>query len=187
MSLFFRRAGENETITLGILNGVILALYFVPMWTISVFKLTYGPAFFLFDTSNIATASFVTTHFSFQPDSTIRFAMLLALFKTTTVAFFLFFLGSELRGLWGGRRNNYEPLAIALAIAGLISLAGMVFAVETHEFFSLKLHATESLLIIGASIVLLVEDSCRVKAEAGRSIADGVESQHATDVHSVRA
>src|SRR5205085_9625977 len=84
-------------------------------------------------------------------------AWLLALGKLTVVAFFALFVIQIVRPSIRKTGGCDEALAIAIGIAGAISLASMAMASQVGESAALRLHATELLMLPGAGIVLLVE------------------------------
>src|SRR6195952_1379672 len=138
-------------------NGALLAAYFVPTWTIVAFKIMISPVHGLYKRPNVAVALYVNDHLHLAAMTTVRFAWLLALGKMTVVAFFAVFLVFLTRASIRRTGGCDEALAVALTIGGVISFASMVMASQVGELASLKLHATELLVLLGTAIVLLVE------------------------------
>lgn len=138
-------------------NGALLVSYFIPAWTITVLKIWESPIRGLYDRANIGPAIFVSDYLQLQPLGTIRFAWLLALGKLTVVAFMMVFLALIVRRAMRQRGVGDEALAIALILGSLISFVSMMLASQVGEVAALRLHATESLLLLSASILLLVE------------------------------
>ncbi len=151
-------------------NGVLLACYFIPTWGAAAYRIAEAPVRGLYLRANIAPTMFFSDYFQLASVGVGRLAWLLALSKLLVVAFFLFFLVLALRSLIVGRDDSAEPLAVALIFGGAVSLTGMICAVEVREFDALRLHATETLMLLGATIVMLVEDggseSKRIAAES---------------------
>jgi hypothetical protein len=143
----------------GICNGVLLACYFVPTWAMAAYRIAEAPVRGLYSRANIAPTIFFSDTFQLGAVGVGRLAWLLALCKLTVAAFFLYFLVLALRSLIVGKDDSAEPLAVALIFGGLVSLASMVCAVEVRDLDALRLHATESLMLLGATVVLLVEDA----------------------------
>src|SRR5271154_6919682 len=135
-------------------NGALLAAYFIPTWTIVAFRIMISPIHGFFELPNVAVAFFVSDHLHLAAITTIRFAWLLALGKLTAVAFFTIFLVFLTRASIRKRGGCDEALAIALAIASVISFASMVMASRVGEAAALRLHATELMLLLGGGIVL---------------------------------
>jgi hypothetical protein len=155
-------------------NGALLAAYFVPTWTIVAFKIMISPVHGLYERPNVAVALYVNDHLHLAAMTTVRFAWLLALGKMTVVAFFAVFLLFLTRASIRRAGGCDEALAVALTIGGVISFASMVMASQVGELASLKLHATELLLLLGTAIVLLVERPAEpqfIPAAAGGELA----------------
>ena len=72
-------------------NGVLLASYFIPSWTISAMKIWVSPIRGLYDRSNVGPAMYVSDFMSLSALGTTRFAWMLALGKVMVAAFFMVF------------------------------------------------------------------------------------------------
>ena len=142
-------------------NGVLLAAYFIPTWTIVAFRIMVSPIHALYERPNIAVALFISDHLQLTGIATVRVAWLLALGKLTVVAFFMLFLAFLVRAAVRKTGSSDEALAMALAIGSVISFASMVMASQVGETQALRLHATELLMLLGTAIVLLVEPPAR--------------------------
>ena len=152
-------------------NGVLLAAYFIPTWTIIAFKIMISPIHGLYEQPNISVALFISDHLQLAGLTTVRFAWLLALGRLTVVAFFATFLVFLTRPAIRKSGGCDEALAMALAIGSVISFASMVMASEVGETQALRLHATELLMLLGTAIVLLVERPAQPQIE--RDVAPG--------------
>jgi hypothetical protein len=152
-------------------NGVLLAAYFIPTWSIVAYRIMMAPVHGLFERPNISVALFLSDQLHFSGIEIVRAAWLLALARLTVVAFFAIFL--ILASLQRVRREggSNEPLAIALLLGSVISFASMVMASGAGETGALRLHATELLLLLGTSIVMLVEPTQRVVVPSQREAA----------------
>jgi hypothetical protein len=142
---------------IGTFNGVLLACYFIPNWTIVAFRIIISPIHGLYEQPNISLALFMSDHLQLTALSTIRFAWLLAFSKLTVVAFFALFLVLITRPTIRKTGGCDEALAMALGIGSLISFVSMIMASRVGEIGALRLHATELLLLLGTAIVMLVE------------------------------
>ncbi len=138
-------------------NGVLLAAYFIPTWTIVAFRIVLSPVHGFYDRPNVAVALFVSDHLQLNALTTIRLAWLLALGKLTVVGFFALFLLFVIRAATRRSGGCNEALALAIAIGSAISFASMLMASQVGESEALRLHATELLLLLGTAIVLLLE------------------------------
>jgi hypothetical protein len=132
------------------INGLLLTLYFVPAWTIAAFKIVVFPVRGIYERANIGPALFVNDTFQLSMLGTVRFAWLLALAKFIVVAYFLLFATLTLRLEDGKRAAGDEALALALLFGGIVSIASMVAASYVSEAAAVRLHATESLMLLGA-------------------------------------
>ena len=142
---------------IGTFNGALVAGYFIPVWTITAFRIMVSPIQGFYERPNVSLALFVSDHLQLSALGTVRVAWLLALGRMTVVAFlvvFLFFMGRA-----SSRRSgaSEEPLAIALALGSIISFAGVLLASQAGEPAALRLHAAELMLLLGTAIVMLVE------------------------------
>jgi hypothetical protein len=140
-------------------NGVLLASYFIPSWTLAALKITVSPVRGFYDRANIATAMYASDHLPLSSLQMVRFAWLVALSKFVVAVFFLLFLILTVRDALTRKGGAEEALGFALALGAAISLLGLIAASVVHEPDALRLHATELLLLLGAAILLLVEDA----------------------------
>lgn len=150
------------------INGLLLAVYFVPVWTIAVLKIVTFPMRGIYERANIGPALFVNDHFQLSTLGTVRFAWLLALAKFVVVSYFALFAVLTLRVAPDGSSATHakgdEPLALALLLGAVISATSMVMASRVGEVAALHLHATETLMLLGALVLLAVDsDSYGVK------------------------
>lgn len=138
-------------------SGLLLAGYFVPIWTAAALRIVVSPVQGLFERPNVAVALFISDYLQFPALTTVRFAWLLALGKLTVVAFFLLFAALMARPAIRRGRGADEALAIALGFACIISFVSMVLAARVGETAALQLHASELLLLLGTAILMLVD------------------------------
>jgi hypothetical protein len=138
-------------------NGVLLALYFIPTWTLIALRIMISPIHGLYERPNVSMGLFASDHLHLAAMTTVRFAWLLALGRLTVVAFFAIFLVLMVRASIRKAGGCGEALGMALAIGSVISFASMVMASQVGEPEALRLHATELLMLLGTAIVLLVE------------------------------
>ena len=153
-------------------NGVLLAAYFIPTWTIVAFKIMVSPVHAFYERPNIAVALFISDHLHLAAMPTIRAAWLLALGKLTVVAFFAVFVILLTRASIRKTGGSDEALAMALAIGSVISFASMLMASQVAEPEALKLHATELLMLLGTAIVLLLERPVQPQINRGTTPDD---------------
>src|SRR6476660_6181697 len=142
-------------------NGVLVAAYFIPTWTIVAFKIMISPIQGLYERPNVSVALFISDHLQLAAMTTVRFAWLLALAKLTVAGFFAVFVVLLTRPSIRKAGGCDEALAMALAIGSVISFASMVMAAQVGESQAIRLHATELLMLLGTAIVLVVEPPVR--------------------------
>lgn len=138
-------------------NGALLAAYFIPVWSITAFRIMMAPVQGLFERPNVSVALFASDVMHLSSMGTVRAAWLVALARLTVVAFLMSFL---VLTSWPRARKaggSEEPLAIALGLGSVISFALMLMAAHAGEIAALRLHATELMLLLGTAIVMLVE------------------------------
>ena len=149
-------------------NGVLLAAYFIPTWTLIAFRIMVSPIHSFYERPNVSLAFFVSDYLQLASVGTVRAAWLLALGRLTVVAFFAIFLFLVSRAQIRKTGGSDEALAIALGIGSLISFTMMLMASQVGEIQAMRLHATELLLLLGNVIVLAVEEPL-VKAFSDRN------------------
>jgi hypothetical protein len=138
-------------------NGALLALYFIPAWTVVAFNIVVSPVQGLYALPNVSVALFLSDHMNFATVSMVRMAWFLALGKITVVAFFAVFLLMTMRASVRKSGGCDEALALALGIGSLITFGSMVMASRVGEMAALRLHATELLLLVGGAILMAIE------------------------------
>jgi hypothetical protein len=144
---------------LSALNGLLLACYFVPVWTTAALKIVLFPIRGLYERANISPAIFVSDYFQFSALGTVRFAWLLAMAKLVVVGFFAIFALLTARAALRKKGDGDEALAIALIFGSVLSFASMIMASHVGESAALRLHATELLLLLGGLILLVVDSA----------------------------
>jgi hypothetical protein len=151
-------------------NGVLLAAYFIPAWTVIAFHIMVSPIHGLFERPNIAVALFVSDHLHLASIGTVRAAWLLALARLTVAGFFAMFVilisVPRVRKVAG----YVEALSIALGLGSGLSFFSMLMAAQAGETEALRLHATELLMLLGTAIIMLVEKPVAPAVAASDSV-----------------
>lgn len=147
-------------------NGVLLASYFIPSWTISAMKIWVSPIRGLYDRSNIGPAMYVSDFVNLSALGTIRFAWMLALGKVMVAAFFLVFLLLIIREAIRKKGSSNEALGFALGLGAFISMASLIAASKVGEQAALHLHASEALLLLGATVLLVIDNDRKATMSA---------------------
>lgn len=138
-------------------NGVLLAVYLVPAWLISALHIYNNPARGLFNTANIAFTTFAANYLHLDPEGLMRFALFVALVKITVIFFFACFVSLSVLGDETHSGDRDELLHFGLALASAVSIFSMLTAYRYGEAEALKLHATETLLIVAAAVVAIID------------------------------
>lgn len=154
-------------------NGVLLAAYFIPVWSVVAFRIVMSPIHGLYERPNISVALFIADHAQLAAVGTVRAAWLLALGRLTVVAFFALFLVLVGRPKVRKAGGSDEPLAVALAIGSVISFAAMLMASQAGETVALRLHATELMLLLGSAILLVVEGPVSRQGPVAQAVPGG--------------
>ena len=147
-------------------SGALLAAYFIPTWTILSFRIMVSPIHSFYERPNVSVAFFASDYLHFAAAGMVRSAWLLALGRLTVVAFFVTFLVLLTRAAIRKAGGCNEALALALGIGSVICFAMMLMAAYVHEPEAMRLHATELLMLLGTTIVMLVEPP----VEAAKSV-----------------
>ena len=149
------------------ISGALLAVYFIPVWTMIAFRIMISPIHALYERPNISFALFASDHLQLAGMATVRFAWLLALGRIIVVAFFALFLLFITRASIRRSGGCNEALGMALEIGIVISFAGVLMASQAGETAALRMHAAELLMMLGTAIVMLVEPPVQPQADAG--------------------
>jgi hypothetical protein len=139
------------------ISGALLAVYFIPVWTMTAFSIMISPIHALYERPNISFALFASDHLELAGMATVRFAWLLALGRIIVVAFFALFLLFITRASIRKSGGSNEALGMALEIGIALSFAGVLMASLAGETAALRMHAAELLMMLGTAIVMLVE------------------------------
>ncbi|ETR75739.1 hypothetical protein X566_23995 [Afipia sp. P52-10] len=143
------------------INGLLLAAYFIPVWTIAVLRIVTFPIRGIYERANIGPALFINDHLQLSGLGAVRFAWLLALAKFVVVGYFGLFAILTLRVAPKDeevcRAGGDEPLALALLLGAVISITSMAMAARVGEIAALHLHATEALMLLGGLVLLAVD------------------------------
>lgn len=145
------------TLRIATANGLLLSVYLVPAWLIAALHIYRNPARGLFDIANIAPTTFAANYLHLDAENLMRFALFMALAKVTVVLFFACFVSLSIVGAREHSADRDELLHIGLTLAGILSVASMLVAWRYREAEALRLHATETLMIVAAAVVAIVD------------------------------
>ena len=146
-------------------NGALLAAYFIPTWAIIAYRIVISPIHSFYERPNVSLAFFASDYLQFAATGMVRTAWLLALGRLIVVAFFAVFVLLLTRSAIRKSGGCDEALSVALGIGSAICFAMMVMASLVHETEAMRLHATELLMLLGTTIVLMIEGPAKLQAE----------------------
>ena len=159
---------------LGASNAALISCYFAPAWGIEAIRALTSRLAGLEDRSHADAVVYLRDFFGLGLDGLMRMSGALAGIKLVIAAGFLAYLIEFARD-FAARR---EPTGATLDLVLLTGLAAIVFwwlpASALHDVASIRLHATEFLLVIGAMVVVAIE----------RRLADPLPSVPAQTLHS---
>jgi cytochrome c oxidase subunit IV len=139
-------------------NSLLLAIYLMPAWLNAALHIYRNPARGLFDQANIASTTFAADYLHLEPEGLMRFALIVALAKMTVVLFFACFMSLSIIGDKEHRQDRDELLYIGLTLAAVISVASMLLAYFFGSAEALRLHATETLMIVAGCVVAIIDE-----------------------------
>jgi hypothetical protein len=145
-------------------NGALLAAYFIPTWTIIAWRIVLSPIHSFYERPNVSLAFFASDYLQLAATGMVRTAWLLALGRLMVVAFFGLFVLLLTRSAIRKSGGCDEALGVALGIGSVICFAMMIMASLVHETEAMRLHATELLMLLGTTIVLVVEGPAKAPA-----------------------
>ena len=146
-------------------TGALLAAYFVPTWAILAYKIILSPIHSFYERPNVSAAFFASDYLQFAAMGMVRTAWLLALARLIVVAFFALFIVLLTRSASRKSGGADEALLVALGIGSVFCFAMMIMASVVHEAEAVRLHASELLMLLGATIVWAIEGPAKVPAE----------------------
>jgi hypothetical protein len=155
-------------------NGALLAAYFIPTWAIIAYRIVLSPIHSFYERPNVSMAFFASDYLQLASTGMVRTAWLLALGRLIVVAFFAVFVLLLTRSAIRKTGGCDEALCVALGFGSAICFAMMIMASLVHEVEAMRLHATELLLLLGTTIVLMVEGPAKPQAtESAKALALG--------------
>ena len=146
-------------------TGALLAAYFIPTWAIIAYRIVLSPIHSFYERPNVSLAFFASDYLQLAATGMVRTAWLLALGRLMVVAFFAMFVLLLMRSAIRKTGGWDEALLVALGIGSVICFAMMVMASLVHETEAMRLHATELLMLLGTTIVLMIEGPAKLQAE----------------------
>jgi molybdopterin/thiamine biosynthesis adenylyltransferase len=146
-------------------TGALLAAYFVPTWTILAYRIVLSPIHSFYERPNVSVAFFASDYLHLAATGMVRTAWLLALGRLIVAAFLVVFVLLLTRSAIRRTGGCDEALCVALGIGSVICFAMMLMASLVHEVEAMRLHATELLMLLGTTIVLMIEGPARAQTE----------------------
>jgi hypothetical protein len=147
----------SNILRISTINGLLLALYFVPVWTSAAMKIVIFPIRGIYDRANIGAAIFFTDYFHMFAAGTVRFAWLLAAAKLLVIAFFVVFVLLVVIAALRKAGDGDEALVIAIGLGIALSFTSMIVASMVGEVAAVRLHATETLMLLGGQVLVALD------------------------------
>jgi hypothetical protein len=146
-------------------NGALLAAYFIPTWAILAYRIILSPIHSFYERPNVSAAFFASDYLQLAATGMVRTAWLLALARLVVVVFLTVFVLLLTRSAIRKSGGCDEALLVALGIGSVFCFAMMIMASVVHETEAMRLHATELLMLLGTTIVLMIEGPTKPQAE----------------------
>jgi hypothetical protein len=143
----------------GQVNAVPVSLYFAPIWGVEALRSLLSPVYGLDDRVNLAAAAFYNHMFDFGRTGFAGTASLLAGIKLLAASLFVAYVIDFSRGVAIGRDSDRSTLDTALLLAASVIVIWALPAFIDHNAEMIRLYATQFLLVMGAVIVTLVEQT----------------------------
>lgn len=151
------------------INGLLLAAYFVPVWAITALRIVIWPMRGIYERPNIGAITCIGDLLQLSAPGIMRVAWLFALAKLVVAAFFLLFSVLSFRVREPNHSAGDEALGLALTLGCVVSIGSMLAASLVGEAEAMRLHATESLMLLGALTLLAIDsESYGVRHEVQR-------------------
>lgn len=143
--------------SLGSINAIFVSAYFVVAWGREVLEALMSRLYGLEDNATLTAAIFYRRLVDPVPGDLTNAAAILIAIKLVMVSAFVAALVSYARTTIVGRESDRETIdsALILAVAGLI--IWILPALATSDTETIRICATQFLLIAGAVVLLLVE------------------------------
>jgi hypothetical protein len=142
---------------LGSVNAALVAVYFAPVWGIDAARTLTSPFYGFEDRVHATAVGYVHALLDLGLDSLLRVSTTLAGIELVIAAGFVAYLIDFSRGLAVGREPDRATRDAVLALAGAAILVWALLALGSGDGGLIRLHATQFLLLAGATIVILVE------------------------------
>jgi hypothetical protein len=144
---------------LGAVNAALISCYFAFVWGTDAIRALRSPFGGFEDPVHATAAAYFRGLFDFGLDGLMRTANVLAAVKLVVAAGFLAFLIDFARALVMRREPNRETLDMVLLLAASAIMLWAWPALGSGNGTLIRLHATQFLMLTGAMIVLMVEQS----------------------------
>jgi hypothetical protein len=160
--------------SLGTVNAAFVAAYFVAAWGREALQSLNSRFYGLEHDATLTAAIFYRRMVEQSPGDLTAAAAVLIGIKLVIVSVFATALVSYAHAALAGRKSDHEMIdsALILAVAGII--VWILPALATGDTETIRLCATQFLLIAGAAIVLLTEREDEPQAADARTLKDMV-------------
>jgi hypothetical protein len=151
---------------LGLVNFALVSAYFVPAWGHDALRVLTSPYNGFEDRAHAVAAIYIREVFDFGLPGLIRTSEMLAGLKMVITAAFVAYLIEFARSLVTRREPNRETVDVVLLLALTASMIWILPTLKLGDPGLVRLQATQFLLLIGATVVIMIE---RHIAEAAQS------------------
>ena len=142
---------------LGAANLALVSIYFTLVWGRDAMRALISPYHGLDDAGLQAAALWLLRPFNASADAVPLAAMALSAFKFIAAAAFLACAIEFARALLRGRREDRATADVALGLAVVGLALWMLPALSLADPNVARIHATQTLLVVGALVVIVVE------------------------------
>jgi hypothetical protein len=142
---------------LGLVNFALVSAYFVPAWGHDALRVLTSPFNGFEYRAHAAAAIYFRELFDLSLTGLVRASELLAGLKLVLAAAFVAYLIEFARALATRREPNRETVDVVLLLALATAILWTLPALKLGDADLVRLQATQLLLLLGATIVMIVE------------------------------
>jgi hypothetical protein len=166
-------------LSLGSVNLALVSLYFFPLWGRAAYRALISPVGGLQESAQAAPTFYLSQLFGLGPGSLITIAHVLAGIKLVVALAFACYLIEFMRSLVRRREADRDTIDVVLILAAIGVLLSAFSALALGDAASIRLAATQTLLIAGAVTIIAVERHLAVEPRPSRVATAAKEREHA--------
>jgi hypothetical protein len=169
---------------LGLVNFALVSAYFVPTWGHDALRALTSPYNGFEDRVHAAAASFFREVFDLGLSGLMRTSGILAGLKMVIAAAFVAYLIEFARALATRREPNRETVDFVLMLGLAGSFLWILPALAVGDPALMRLPATQFLLLVGATIVIMIERQIEAREVPSASTEAETRAMPASDASS---